>query len=83
MHVNWDKVCLKFIQRSKLYDKKHLENNMVYFSTKEDWMLTTRPNKISMEKCFPQCFVVNSLPIINKRTTNKGKKAAIVLDSQN
>ncbi len=56
---------------------------MVYFSTKEDWMLTTRPNKISMEECFPQCFVVNSLPIINKRTTNKGKKAATVLDSQN
>src|SRR5258707_1068236 len=76
MHVSWDRACPEFIQRGKLYDEKHPENNMVYFPTEEDWTLTTRPNRIPVEECFLQHFAVNSLPITNRKTTNKGKKAA-------
>jgi hypothetical protein len=35
---------------------------MPYFSTEQDWMLTTRPNRIPLEECFPKHLAVNSLP---------------------
>ena len=74
-HMSWDRACPEFLHRSKLYDEKHPENNTVYFPTDEDWMLTTRPNRIPVEEHFLQHYAVNSLPITNKRMATKGKKA--------
>jgi len=54
IYTSWDRNCSEFIRRSKIFDEKHPENNMVYFPTNEDWTLTTRPDRIPLEECFPQ-----------------------------
>ncbi len=49
MHMSWDRACLEFLCRGKLYDEKHPENNMVYFPTEKEWTLTTRPDRIPVK----------------------------------
>jgi hypothetical protein len=44
----------------------HPENNLVYFPTDEDWMVTTRPFKVPFEDKFPARFNVCSLPLPNQ-----------------
>jgi hypothetical protein len=73
-HPSWDRNCLEFIRRCKIFDEKHPENNMVYFPTDEDWTLTTRPDRIPTKERFPQWFTVNSLPITNRKLHAKTKK---------
>lgn len=40
---------------------------MVYFPTEQDWMLTTRPDRISLEERFPKHLVVINLPASNRK----------------
>ena len=76
MHASWDRNCLEFIRQGKIFDERHPENNMIYFPTNEDWMLTSKPNRRPIEERFPQHYAVNNLPTMNtnKRMNTKGKK---------
>ena len=60
-HASWDRSCPEFIRRCAIYDERHPENNTVYFPTKQDWMLTTKPSRIPLSERFPKQFAVNSL----------------------
>ena len=62
-HASWDRGCPEFIRRRELYNNRFPENNLHFFPTEEEWTLTTRPDKILFEDCFPQQYTVNSLPM--------------------
>jgi hypothetical protein len=75
-HASWDRGCPESIRRRELYNNRYPENNLPFFPTDEDWMLTTRPDKIPLENRFPQHFAVNSIPIktaTTKRTQQQGQ----------
>jgi len=61
-HAAWDRKCPEFIWRCKLYDEKFPENKLPFFPTDENWMLTTRPDRVPLDSRFPKRFAVNSLP---------------------
>jgi hypothetical protein len=44
----------------------HLENNLLYFPTDEDWTLTIRPDRIPFEDKCPKRYTVGSLPPPNR-----------------
>ncbi|KAH9048211.1 hypothetical protein EDB84DRAFT_1557007 [Lactarius hengduanensis] len=64
--ASWDRDCPEFRRKCKEYNGFHPENNLVYFPTEEDWMLTTCPYRIPFEEKFPECFAVASLPPPNR-----------------
>ena len=72
-HASWDRSCPEFIRRCEVYDNNYPENIMVYFPSDQDWMLTTKPDRIPVSEKFPKRFAVNSLPITNR---NPRKPAA-------
>jgi hypothetical protein len=75
-YTSWDRKCLEFIRRCKNYDDNHPENNMVYFPTDESWTLTTRPERVSLEECFPSRFAVGNIQVTSKKPHAKNKKMA-------
>jgi hypothetical protein len=52
-HASWDRGCPEFIRRCESYNNRFPENNLPFFPTVEAWTLTTRPDKIPLENCFP------------------------------
>ena len=72
-HASWDRVCPEFKKHCAKYDERFLENSLVYFPTTQDWMLTTRPNRILLDERFPQHLAVNS----TERTGGRPPKPAI------
>jgi len=73
-HTSWDRNCPEFLRKSKIFEEKHPENNLIYFPIDENWTLTTRPNRIPMENRFPLCYAVNSLPTTSRKPPVKGKR---------
>ena len=69
-HTSWDRNCLEFVCRCSVYNERNPENNMVYFPTEQDWMLTTKPYRIPLLECFPQQLAIKSLPL-SKRKPSK------------
>ena len=61
-HVSWDRKCPEFKRHCEDYDRKFPENNFIYFPTPQEWTLTTKPDRIPLEKCFPQSLAAKSIP---------------------
>jgi len=61
-HTSWDRGCLEFSWHCAIQDKRNPENAMPFFPMEHDWMLTARPHRIPLDKCFPGVYAVNSLP---------------------
>jgi hypothetical protein len=66
-HTSWDCRCPEFLQKCDEYSKYHLENNLIYFPTDEDWTTATRPAQIPFEHKFPSHYTIGSLPLPNKK----------------
>jgi len=45
---------------------------MPFYPTEHDWMLTARPHRIPLDKCFPGRYTVNSLPVTGQQWLEKG-----------
>ena len=60
-HTSWDRKCPEFRKHCKDYDRKFPENNFIYFPTPQEWMLTTKPDRIPLEKCFPQSLAAKNI----------------------
>ena len=69
-HASWDRLCPEFIRRCAIYDERHPENNTVYFPTKQDWTLTTKPLRVPLSERFPEKYAVNSLTRTNRQEAN-------------
>ena len=62
LHPSWDRDCPKFLQRHAQYDENYPENELTYFPTGEDWMLTPQPSKVPLSEKFLQMYNVNPIP---------------------
>ena len=61
-HTSWDRKCLEFRKCCEDYNRKFPENNFIYFPTPQEWMLTTKPDRIPLEKHFPQSLAAKNIP---------------------
>ena len=61
-NASWDRKCLEFKRHCKEYNRKFPENNFIYFPTPQEWTLTTKPDRIPLEKHFPQSLASISIP---------------------
>jgi len=67
LHASWSRNCLEFLRRCIIYDKKNLENAMLYYPTAHDWSLMVCPSSIPMWDRFPAKYAINSLPTMGNR----------------
>ena len=70
-HASWDRTCPEFRRRCAIYDERYPDNKMVYFPTDQDWMLSTKPDRVPLEERFLARFAVNSLPTTSNRRQPK------------
>jgi hypothetical protein len=68
MHASWDRNCPEFIWRCALHNKKHPENNLIFFPMEEDWTLVVTPDRIPLNERFLQKYAVASLPPPSNKT---------------
>ena len=56
-------------------DKRNPVNSMPFFLAEQDWTLAlaSRPNRIPLDKRFPESYAVNCLPSLGNRKTQGGK----------
>jgi len=58
-----------------ILDKRNPINSMPFFPAEQDWTLATaaRPSRVPLDKRFPVTYVVNSLPSLGGRKTQRRK----------
>ena len=74
-HTSWDRGCPEAIHRQATCDKRNPENEMPFFPTEQDWMLTMKPIRIPLDERFPQRFAVNSLPNLGSKARGSTPKS--------
>jgi hypothetical protein len=68
VHTSWDRNCPEFIRQCMLHNEKHPENNLIFFPMEEDWTLAVTPDRIPLNKHFPQKYTVASHPPPSNKT---------------
>lgn len=62
-HASWDRDCPEFHRRCAQYDENYPENNLPYFPSNEEWMLTPRPNRLQFSEKFPARYSISAYPL--------------------